>query len=87
MQIVEGHAIIAYDFKVHRGQSKCLFNMKESLEQKKERIAKNSLDLSADGVKNLIDKLHGHAADQAKKIIGDIPGLALPKELLDFKPE
>lgn len=50
MEIVNGHAIISYDFKVHRGQNKCLFNMKETLEEKKERIAKNSLDMSLDGV-------------------------------------
>jgi len=49
MQIVEGHAIIAYDFKVNKGQSKCLFNMKETLEHKKARIAENSLDMSVAG--------------------------------------
>jgi hypothetical protein len=47
MQIVDGHAIIAYDFKVNRGQHKCLFNMKETLDQRKARLAENELDFSA----------------------------------------
>lgn len=45
MQIVNGHAILAYDFKVNKGRSNCLFNMKETLEEKKAREIKSQLDV------------------------------------------
>jgi len=61
--------------------------MKETLDQKKERIAKSSFDLSADGVQSLFTKLHSHAKHSADKLLADLPGLELPADLKDFKPE
>jgi len=42
MKIVEGYAIIAYDYNVQPTSSDCLFNMRETLAQKELNMAKNA---------------------------------------------
>jgi len=84
MEIVNGHAIIAYDFKVNRGQTKCLFNMKETLDEKKAREAERKFDMSAEGAQKLFDNLQKHAEHSVKKMMADIPALELPGDLKNF---
>ena len=53
MEIKEGYAIMAYDYTVKKSYSHCLFNMKETLnereqhllEKENERLGRNKLDL------------------------------------------
>lgn len=61
--------------------------MKETLADKKVRIAKNKFDMSAKGMYDLFGKMSTHAVENQKKMFEEMPNLELPKELLDFNPE
>ena len=38
MEIQEGHAVLAFDYNVRRSNTDCLFNLKETAEEHKERL-------------------------------------------------
>lgn len=43
MQIIDGYAIMGYDYDVKKSDQKCLFNMKETMKEKQLREAKIEL--------------------------------------------
>jgi len=57
MRFEEGYAVMGFDFDVERSNTDCLFNMKETIQQKELRAAQRAVMTPGDVAQELIGKL------------------------------
>jgi len=83
MKIVEGYAVMSYDFKTQQSNSDCLFNMRDTIAKKELRMA----EFEAKRTNTPMHKFEKQMMDMAKQALGGagkgMPPLDLPKMMND----